>query len=477
MEEGKSPLIVGFYGARHKKLEPCDLLQKIAATENNTAGDPVFGVAWYYNPREPSSALFHSGITFSSMLLVFRQSGTYAYNVTYFGNNFWLRATEPILLPYIGYAQQPWTTAYPLVGGNVRTVQYRDELIIVQDNGLIPVRFVMDVNGNPRLFRLGIQPPTTAPALISQAAGGLNGTYQYRYTWVDEKGRESSPSPSSAVINPANQQNTIRVWFPRNSPDNTTVTGFPDDILNNPQVIRLGDATTAKIYLYRTLNGGTVYYRCATVTLDPGTLTQDGQGLHTDIVDNMSDSTLNAQVAAPLPGDNDPPRRASYACIHKQRLFLNDRSLWDTPTAVQSVNWLQVSNSDAPTQFSSVADLDRPSMGTTLTVGSDPGDPVMCMASYGSLLGIWKQRSYHLLTGDAVADFSGFYQWSVKPVHQKGCIAPDTLRRCNDWLLFLAEDGLYRLSYGDGFSLQPVSLDVENLFTGYAAGAVFQSVG
>ncbi len=440
MPANRAQAIQGIYSARHGKLEQAPIGQFLPPTESSNPLDPVTGVAWYYNPRRLTLADYNAGITQKSLLLVFRNRSLFAHTTSYFGNDFWLRVGSPVYVGDIGYAPPGPAGVY---GGNIRTVQYRDELFIVQDRGLAPRRFVVNEQGMPALYQLGISTPA-APAAANNGAGVLTGTYRYRVTDVDEKGRESSPSVDSNAVTAAG--NTVRVTFTWQ---------------NDPQVKRFD--TTAKKYVYRNLNGGSVWYRVGTIT-DFSVTAFD---------DTMADATAQTQPGAPLPGENDPPKRASVACIHRGRLWLDDCTLYDDPTNVGSLNNLQVSNANAPTQFSVVTDLDRPGDGTTLTVGSDPGDEVTGLMSFGSVLGVWKRRSIHLVSGDAVSDFPGLTAFSVAPLHRRGCIAPDSLVRCDNRVLWLAEDGVYSMAYQDAWTVEKVSNEIEPAFNGYAADAQF----
>ena len=51
-----------------------------------------------------------------------------------------------------------------------------------------------------------VEDPTTAPTVsVNTTSGNLNGTYYYKVTFVTDEG-ETTPSPSSDAVNPANQQ-------------------------------------------------------------------------------------------------------------------------------------------------------------------------------------------------------------------------------------------------------------------------------
>jgi hypothetical protein len=127
------------------------------------------------------------------------------------------------------------------------------------------------------VYLMGIQAPTVAPAL-STGAGALSPTvgYQYVYCWYNsETGTLSTASPASGNTGPLTSKNIT-----------VTVDGTAD-----PQV--------SQIQIFRTDDGGAVYYFLASIT-NPGNTTAN-------YTDSTVDSGLDDLLIAPVVFANNPP--------------------------------------------------------------------------------------------------------------------------------------------------------------------------
>lgn len=428
--------ITGFFPARYHKLKLSQFLQQLSVTSQNVG---IAGVAVYYSPRPASSVAYGVTRQFLHKVLVFQTTGgMFSYDLRYQGNTFWVALDNPTYVGNIGPTKLQ-NGIGSLIGGTVRTVQYQDELVIVRDDGMIPKRFYVDQTGAMYLYQLGITTPAT-PTTATGGAGNPNGTYTYVITYQDEKNRESSPSSASTPLAAANQQITV------------TFTWGTD-----PQV--------KAVNIYRITSGGSIYYRVTQIT---NTAT-------TSYTDNTSDASLNATgaIQAPAFGQNDPPLRASLGCIYANRLVLNNRDIYDHPTNVASVSQVQVSNTTGITQFSSVQSSTTLTDGITLTIGTDPSDEVTGVAAVGSLLGVWKRKTYHHVYGQDITSFT------VRHIHDKGCVATDSIARGGSYIVWLSDDGLYAIGGLISESVVPgtyspacISREINNYFTGYTEGSV-----
>jgi len=130
---------------------------------------------------------------------------------------------------------------------------------------------------------MGIPIPDS-PSTAQGAGAGLTGAYQYKVTYqIDDyqEGSVSDPSPARTVAD-----KSITVTIPVSA--NTRVTARK---------------------IYRTLDGGSVYYLLTTIS-DNTTTT-------------YADTTVDADLGTDLgPTDYDAPGTYKYLCLHKSRVFL-----------------------------------------------------------------------------------------------------------------------------------------------------------
>jgi hypothetical protein len=288
-------------------------------------------------------------------------------------------------------------------GKRVRSASYQQETIFVQEGGLQPLRF----NGT-HLYSLGIAAPA-APSVVAFGTGNKTGLLSYKTTLYDELGRESSPSPGTTHTF-ASQQALVSPDYGR-----------------DPQVVGA--------YVYVSTTALSVWYRIATLVKPFPS--------HTD---NATDNTVSATVQfAPDPGQFDRPNPASCIAIHKNRIFINDLTV---------SGQMQVNNLDSPTKWASVSYMATD--GTKFKVDTDQGDPVVAIVPYGSLLGVWKRRGLYQGWGDNPV------QTTIRPIHVRGPTSADSCVRCDNLLIFLAEDGVYAAEFQSAFVLHKLSAEIED---------------
>lgn len=341
---------------------------------------------------------------------------------------------------------------------SVRGVQYKDELFFCLAPGSRIYRFVQDADGNWDVFLCGIDPPSESalsvarhPSWIGTKADqeGLDLAlqYDYRLCWADEKKRLSSPSETVSL--PGNRPPYTR------TPDTTdaaliTIT-WPEDRQVKYAVV------------CRAAQGTNTYYQIIPRDMDT-TYIPRPRTRTTTIMDTMWEAQLVASELGPMPGENDPPAIASHLAIYRNRLWATD-SRWAQIVNGQpdysdqeAMSRLQVSNLDAPTQFSSISDPDDPSLGTTLVIGGPYGDRIEAIGTIGSMLGVWKRNTFWYVSGTSPLDFHVEYGADVT------CINGSTLAFIRGVPYWLGADGVYTLVSG----LTPVNigLRVANLFGG-----------
>ena len=397
---------------------------------------PIDGIAWYY------MATIQNNVTMSPIytnLLMWVTSGFLQIATPpadpftdVFGN---VSIVSGGITGFAGISQQFF------IGKHVRSSALNEELIFVQDGGLIPLRFYSDQVFGTGFFRAGFSTPATTGSFInltlSATGAGLTGTWLYLMTFYDERGRESSPSPLLAITL-ANQGTQI------------VITWATDPAL-------WVGSNTKGAYVYRNVQGETsVQYRVANIPYNGTDITTTaGAG---DFVfdpaatyDKSADATIIVGVAAPFPGENDPPNPASVVATFNDRLFLNDTTNNAT---------LQISNTGSPVQFAEFPTL--PTDGARLQIGTDQGDPIVALVPFGAVLGIFKRRGLFFLYGNSLAD------WQIVPVNLQPCIAPDSAVRCLNSIFFLSDDGVYAQSYQAGDVAQKVSSPIQPLLLSYS---------
>lgn len=402
---------------------------------------PIDGVTWYYNAAF-SNTPFVTELFFSDLLIWSTQGflfrGTPAPDPLVAG-----QVTFPAVVPngITGYALRPF-----FEGKRVRFFALGDEVIAVQEGGLLPVRFYFSPTLGSGFFRAGIEPPTVFDSGTGQgnlqlrtSGTGLTGTWGYKMTFADERFRESSPNP---VVNI-----TLTNQGTRATINNIGFFAPPASF---------GGSNLIYAYLYRnTIAAPDVFYRIAFRTLStlsdhsttPLSPQDFGAGdffFNANAFDNAADADITGGVLAPSPGENDPPLPASIGVIHQNRVFLND---------INDANTLQVSNLGSTTQFAALTV--QVTDGGRFTIGTDQGNTITALVEFGSVLAIFKRRGSYFLYGDNITDFV------VRPVHERGCVAPDSCARCDNVICFLSDDGVYAASYEAGDVVTKISKEIE----------------
>lgn len=299
------------------------------------------------------------------------------------------------------------------------SVQMKTELIFAIDTVLY--RYYRDEPaGTEHLYQISTGNDPSQPSL-SQTTGGsmtLLGAYSYLVTYEDELGRETSPSPVRAIT--------------LSGSNNSVVVTRGNNPVNPPM-------TTWNVY--RLNPGGTSYLFVANVSMSSSTYT-----------DVASDSSIAANNAAPDPGQNDFPASASIGTVWRDRLVLND--------VVNPAN-IQVSNSGSPVQFSSLSLPTVVTDGFRAWVGGKGDNEITGFAELGGMLAIFKRSSMTFLQGDTIENFS------LLPVHERGCSNPNSIQRCENVIIFASNDGIYTILYENGYLLRKISLEIEDVLSGF----------
>lgn len=352
----------------------------------------------------------------------------------------------------------------------IRWVQYNDELIFCSGNGSTPRRMWTDESGTAYCEALctgrydidiagfsavwaTVVPRSPATGMEQSDSGGAI-TYNYRIMLADEKHRMGDVSDTVERVSvPGSAYNAIDMTIP---PEVTFGT-FP----RYAYVARASQGTGAYYLLQNNLTG----------LMYVDLLGLDGANKH--FHDATNEALLTAGTAAPLPGDNTACSPCSIIAVHGDRLVLNDASYGaiepGSPnpdyTDPASLCRLQISTVLEPTHFPVSVDPNNLASGSTLSIGHDIGDEVTGICSIGSFLGVWMRNAFWQLNGTSIND------WSLYKVHNKGCVSQETIKVCENLVMYLADDGVYAMGMGEGLAAQCMSTKVSNYFTGPVLGA------
>lgn len=222
------------------------------------------------------------------------------------GSAFRLGTTTFITIPS---AQSIYTAGFRVCHG------MQEDHSFFGNGGTVPYKY----NGTD-WTRHGVYPPTSAyvggaatMTAVSQGTGGLTGGYQYKLTAVNSALVESDVGPVSPTFTAASA--TIGV----------------SAIPVMPQSFGVSSRR-----LYRTVAGGSVFKRIATLS-DNTTTT-------------YSDNTPDASLGVTAPADNGVPPNYSTIIYHQYRLFMNDPAnpnfVWyselNQPYTVASTNFFRI---------------------------------------------------------------------------------------------------------------------------------------
>jgi hypothetical protein len=352
--------------------------------------NPIDGLAWHYGVGGENDRLLvlSGGALFSA------------------------RPVQPETTP-------PTFTDWNLVGGGfeagkaLRSAQYGSETILVQEDGIQPKRF-----DGANLYRLGIERPPAPTVVVNpptSGTGNKQGKITYKQSYADERLRESSLSEGT-LIDYALAANVGKAAF------------ISCYLGSDPQV--------RYVYTYANLNGGSVWYRIATATING------------DIIeDNLADNSVSTGTLGPNPGQNDPPLISSAVCVHKNRVFMN---------STEQPATLQVSNAASITQWAASNGSDAD--GVRMTVTSDQADGIAAVVSFGSLLAVYKRQRIYQVFGDTPKTFR------IVEIHQRGTTAPLSVVRCDNVICTLLDSAVYAAAYNDGFLLTKISGQLDVLF-------------
>lgn len=428
MSLSRARRLVNFQVSRSGRVQ--SNVRLVDVLPGNGAVSSIDGIGWYYQAALRNNP-FSTDIFFHDLLLWATASFLFAAR----------SSADPLTTPvsnvqFVGGGITGYAAGFSafFAGKRVRFFSLGDEILMVQDGGLIMLRSYFSPTLGQGFFRAGFEPPSVSNLTLSAVGTGLTGTWGYKLTYADERFRESSPTP---VVNITLTNQATHAVSP--------------NIGTFSPPTSYGGSNWRYAYLYRnTIGAPDVFYQIARHTIpstNPASITF-GAGDYYNTAAANDDSPdadiVNPQLIGPNPGENDPPLPASIGVVHKNRVFLND---------INDANTLQVSNQGSATQFAALSVL--PTDGGRFEIGTDQGNSITALVEFGSILAIFKRRGSYFLYGDSLSDFV------VRPVHQRGCIAPDSAYRCDNVVCFLSDDGVYAAAYEGGDVVTKISKEIE----------------
>lgn len=328
-------------------------------------------------------------------------------------------------------------TAFVASPGNSEMVWFEGELYFVNPNGNGRIWFDSALMPTPGWLNSTMGIANNLALTFTLSSGSLTGNYQYYFTQQDSLNRESSPSqllqfgpfaPNAAL---ASQE---------------VVLTLPTGSYN---------AQTTHVNIYRTTNGGSVFYRVTQLSAATTTYT-----------DNNADGVIEQNVIGPNFEENDPPNPASIVTVHQNRLWM------DSPTATSSEGIiLQYTNYNSATQESGASTLSGPTIdgsgnivaadGGQIVVVNDSHDAITGILSFGSAIGVWTRKGRYVVLGTDSTNYALFW------IDAKNCIAKNSIVLCDQYAVWLSDDGLYATSYNGGFSSDKLSGDIDAIIDSY----------
>jgi hypothetical protein len=129
------------------------------------------------------------------------------------------------------------TPTNPTVAPDITPYFYIYANLCIFSDGVNPPLYIYDGVVSDDSYELGVKAPTAALG-VAKSSTGLTGTFKYKYTFVSDTGAESNASPASTEITVADEQVDL---------SNIAINS---DVKQN----------VVKRWIYRTVNGGAVYY-------------------------------------------------------------------------------------------------------------------------------------------------------------------------------------------------------------------------
>lgn len=303
---------------------------------------------------------------------------------------------------------------FGLLGVQSTTINFDNSRLFIsqeiQNNLLIAAGMLYGYDGNS-LTELGFNLWPENGSVVDGGAGAITaGTrfYKLMYEWQDQQGNvhRSAPSPAISLTLAANRQATVT---------------FP--------TLRLTEKRGVSLVVYRTVDGGTTYYRVTSVSSP----TVNDKTVDTlTITDNVPDSSLTANEVLYTTGgvlENIAPPSGTALGTYFNRLILmgleDENQFWFSKIASQG----------AGVEFTD-----------SFTGRIDQGEGgILCGAQLDEKFIFFKSRSMFVLAGQGPED-TGFNNDFGQPqlvASDVGCSEPKSIVKTPLGLMFKSAKGFY----------------------------------
>lgn len=293
-------------------------------------------------------------------------------------------------------------------GGKWEFVPYQDQLYMCDGNDNLKY-------DGTNVVTWGIETPTvTSTTATATGSDSFGGDYNYKISYVVNNAQEGNASAAIAV-------------------DDTGATYASIELADIPT----GEADTVSRKIYRTNDGGEVYYYLATIS-DNTTTT-------------YSDTTVDASLGtATAPSDKGAPPTCKFCVEHNNFIFVVNAS---TPTRLQ---------------FSTQTDAD---IFPALNYWDFPRD-ITGICSFAGSLWVFTQNRIYPIHGNDTTDF----QRDMVSYYGPGTVSHRSIVKTELGIFYLAKDGVYNFN---GSAVQLVSAriagdennEIEDILDTYKANA------
>lgn len=306
----------------------------------------------------------------------------------------------------------------------VSSAQWRGHVLLTNDAFANPVKIYKD--GSTLKLRQAGLPYLASNPTITPGAAGANSFlyafhYHYTYTVGTEEFQDFGPTTIVAVTNSGDP-----------SVNNNAITAIP--VIANGGTGNY-DTTNIKVYIFRTINGGTTFYKLGEVTNGTTTFT-----------DSYSDATIQTNEIIYTEGgvlDNDPPPLSKFVHVVNNTAYyayIKDGSEELKTKVMQSV---QDDIDSVPADFFDNVD-----------------DEITGLSSIQSIPIVLCKRHIYRIEGAFDETGRGFMN-HVRISDTAGCISNASVVQAENTLFWAGKDGIYM---SDGYMVKRISENINDLY-------------
>ena len=309
-------------------------------------------------------------------------------------------------------------------GSQAFFADWSQQIFATNDAQSNPVKIFQDPSGNWNLRQAGLPFLASTPTVTGTAGSG---SYAYAFSYFDSY-TVGSHSTTFNNFGPNLYVQAASIAAPNVS--SVSITGIP--VLSNGSTSNY-NTSGLKVYIYRTINGGNVYYQVGSVTNGTTTFT-----------DNVSDATLQSTGLQLYTNngvyENTPPPAAKYITSVNGITYYGNIPGYP--------NRLMQSN---PNQADCV-----PVLNTI-----DFPDQVMGLSNYNGNPLVFTTTHVFLVNGNYTSTGQGSVTWTdiTKTI---GCVSAASIVQTRLGVFWAAQDGFY---WTDGFSFQKISDSINNTYS------------